>query len=163
MMRHIAPIAQTLRHIRNAPRPAMFHPHEEQDLTAGQHFAEVVAARLGSWGFIAAQALLMASWVVVNTIFLFASIRFDSYPFVFLNLAMSAEAAFTGPILLIAANAGAQRDHKQAERMAALLARIDTLLEEQQPREMPLAPVTPMRPRRKRAARGFDPMDPIEE
>jgi hypothetical protein len=35
---------------------------------------------------------------------------------------MSAEAAFTGPVLLIAANVGAARDHCQADRFEHLVA-----------------------------------------
>jgi hypothetical protein len=77
---------------------------------------------------------------------------------------MSAEAAFTGPILLIAANAGAQRDHKQAERMEKLLMRVDELLEAKKATPMPLAPVTPIRPAPKRSHRKVvNQFDPIEE
>ena len=137
MIRTLAPIRQQLRHLRNAPRPALFHPHTDEEMTAGQRLAELVAARVGSWGFIGAQSLVMLCWVTVNTLALFGAIHFDSYPFVFLNLAMSAEAAFTGPILLIAANAGAQRDHKQAERMEHMIARIDELLEKSEKSEKP--------------------------
>lgn len=47
------------------------------------------------------------------------------------NIVMSAEAAFTGPVLLIAANVGAARDHQQAARMERLertvLDRLDAL------------------------------------
>ena len=43
---------------------------------------------------------------------------------------MSAEAAFTGPILLIVANAGAARDHRQSARIEQLAAQ-NKQLEEQ--------------------------------
>ena len=107
------------------PRPAMFvvHPGTSAsagDMPRGQRVAEQVAGSLGSWGFIAAQAGVMAIWVLINTLVLFHAIQWDAYPFVFLNLAMSAEAAFTGPVLLIAANVGAARDHKQADRIEGL-------------------------------------------
>lgn len=129
MMRHIAPLAQQLRHLSAAPRPALFHPHADEELTQGQQLAEQVASRVGSWGFIGFQAILLTLWMTVNSLAVLRMIHFDAYPFILMNLFMSAEAAFTGPILLIAANAGAQRDHRQAERMEQLLARIDTLLE----------------------------------
>lgn len=131
MLSRIAPIQQRLRHLHLAiSRPAAFRSHaadEGGDLTAGQRLAEHAAGAIGSWRFIGAQAVVMALWIVLNTaIVLF---RWDAYPFVFLNLAMSAEAAFTGPVLLIAANVGAQRDHAQAARMerleAAMAARLD--------------------------------------
>jgi len=71
----------------------------------------------------------MVCWVLFNTLEASRVIHFDQYPFVFLNLAMSAEAAFTGPILLIAANAGAVRDHKQANRVEQLVTQNEQLEE----------------------------------
>jgi uncharacterized membrane protein len=93
----------------------------------GQRLAEQVAESIGSWRFIAAQAAAMAVWVLINTLVFFHAIQFDTYPFVFLNLAMSAEAAFTGPVLLIAANVGAMRDHKQYDRIEHLTAKTEDL------------------------------------
>src|SRR5437667_12559472 len=61
---------------------------------AGDRIADRVASFIGSWTFIIGQAGIMAVWVVVNSLALFGVIRFDEYPFVFLNLFMSAEAAF---------------------------------------------------------------------
>lgn len=102
----------------------------------GAQMAARVADAVGSWRFIGAQAAAMGVWVCFNTLAA-TSIRFDGYPFVFLNLAMSAEAAFTGPILLIAANVAAVRDRALATRMAALeeqnaqmLAHLQTLVEQ---------------------------------
>jgi uncharacterized membrane protein len=119
------------------PRPLMFKapPHEGQapaDTPFGQMLAERVAGAIGSWGFIGAQGIAMAVWVVINTLVFFHAIRFDAYPFVFLNLAMSAEAAFTGPILLIAANVGAIRDHRQYDRIEHLTAKTEDLGEKSQ-------------------------------
>lgn len=117
--------------LHNLQRPSMFvHPtHEADDAKMGQRMAESVAAAIGSWPFIAAQASAMAVWVLINTLAFTHVIHFDGYPFVFLNLAMSAEAAFTGPILLIAANVGAARDHIQSNRIEHLVAQ-DTQLAE---------------------------------
>jgi uncharacterized membrane protein len=98
--------------------------------STGQRLAEHVAAFVGSWAFISAQAAVMALWVLVNTLTFTGVLHFDEYPFVFLNLAMSAEAAFTGPILLIAANVGAMRDHKQSDRIEHLSAQNEALAEQ---------------------------------
>jgi uncharacterized membrane protein len=86
----------------------------------GARLAEQVANAVGSWTFIKAQAGAMALWVLVNVLQATGAIHFDPYPFVFLNLAMSAEAAFTGPVLLIAANFAAGRDRAQAARIEQL-------------------------------------------
>ena len=121
MFKSIAPIWQNLRHL---PRPKMFmrSPSDTEGVTTGQHLAEQVAGGVGSWAFIGGQALLMLTWVLINALAITRIVHFDPFPFIFLNLALSAEAAFTGPILLIAANAGAARDHRQAARIEQLAA-----------------------------------------
>jgi uncharacterized membrane protein len=121
-MKYVAALEQRLRHL---ARPIMFRATgpataAAEQVSVGQQVAERVAASVGSWAFIGAQAALMALWVLVNTLTFTGVLHFDIYPFVFLNLAMSAEAAFTGPILLIAANVGAIRDHAQADRIEHL-------------------------------------------
>jgi uncharacterized membrane protein len=57
----------------------------------------------------------MVLWVLVNTLALFGFIRFDEYPFVFLNLFMSAEAAFATPLILMSQNRSAERDREHAQ------------------------------------------------
>jgi uncharacterized membrane protein len=129
MLKAIAPIWQDLQHL---PRPKMFtrSATDTQSVTTGQHLAEQVAGGVGSWTFIGTQALIMIAWVVLNTLAITRIVHFDPFPFIFLNLAISAEAAFTGPILLIAANAAASRDHRQADRVEHLAAQ-NAQLEEQ--------------------------------
>ena len=129
MLKSVAPIWQNLRHL---PRPKMFmrSPSDTEGVTTGQHLAEQVAGGVGSWGFIGSQALIMLAWVLINALAITRIVHFDPFPFIFLNLALSAEAAFTGPILLIAANAGAARDHRQAARIEQLAAQ-NMQLEEQ--------------------------------
>ena len=82
---------------------------------AGDRIADRVASFIGSWTFIIGQAGLMAVWVVVNSLALFGVIRFDEYPFVFLNLFMSAEAAFATPLILMSQNRSADRDRVHAQ------------------------------------------------
>jgi len=131
MLKSITPIWQNLRHL---PRPKMFmrSATDTSGVSNGQHLAEQVAGGVGSWAFIGAQAAIIGVWIVFNTLLITQTIHFDQYPFVFLNLAMSAEAAFTGPILLIAANAGAARDHRQADRVEQLVAQNEQLEEQNQ-------------------------------
>ena len=57
----------------------------------------------------------MAVWIVVNALSLFGFMRFDEYPFVFLNLFMSAEAAFATPLILMSQNRSAERDREHAQ------------------------------------------------
>ncbi len=132
MLKSIEPIWGRLRHL---PRPQLFTTHKgasggSDGVSDGQLLAERVAGAVGSWGFIGAQAALMALWVLINTLAFTGALHFDQYPFVFLNLAMSAEAAFTGPVLLIAANFGAVRDHQQADRIERLGSQNEQLTEQ---------------------------------
>lgn len=97
--------------------PPVINVNEAADrqLTMGDRVADNVAEFIGSWKFIIGQAVIMACWVVVNTLALFHVFRFDVYPFVFLNLAMSAEAAFSAPIIMMSQNRQADKDRLTAQ------------------------------------------------
>ena len=65
---------------------------------------------MGSWKFVISQACVMIAWFVLNaTAWAFA---WDPYPFILLNLAMSAEAAFATPLLLMSQNRSAEADRE---------------------------------------------------
>jgi uncharacterized membrane protein len=85
----------------------------------GERVADAIASFIGSWRFIIGQAILMFLWVIVNTLAFFHVLHFDSYPFVFLNLAMSAEAAFSAPIIMMSQNRSAVRDKKRDDLEAS--------------------------------------------
>ena len=119
MMKSIAPLWERLRHVH---RPQVFRTHsaepEADRVTAGQRLAELVAAFVGSWWFLGGQAFFLFLWLIYNT--LQFTTHFDPPPYILLNLLLSFQAAFTGPVLLIAANVGAVRDHQQADRIEHL-------------------------------------------
>jgi uncharacterized membrane protein len=121
MLKSIYPIWGRLRHLR---RPQLFTTHNHaapdgaENITAGQRLAERVAAFVGSWWFLGGQAGFLVLWLIYNT--LQFTLHFDPPPYILLNLLLSFQAAFTGPVLLIAANVGAVRDHQQADRIENL-------------------------------------------
>lgn len=79
-------------------------------LTKGQRAADSVARFMGSWAFILVQATTMIIWFVLNvTVY---ALAWDPYPFILLNLAMSAEAAFATPLLLMSQNRAAEADRE---------------------------------------------------
>lgn len=80
------------------------------ELTRGQKAADSVARFMGSWRFVISQASVMVLWFVLNTTAL--ALSWDRYPFILLNLAMSAEAAFATPLLLMSQNRAAEMDRK---------------------------------------------------
>lgn len=76
------------------------------------HFGEVVADRvvavLGSWRFIIIQSVFLAFWLMLNVIVFMQ--HWDPYPFILLNLALSFEAAYASPLILMSQNRQASRD-----------------------------------------------------
>src|SRR6478672_7525981 len=92
-----------------------WHETHAEKQSPGDRIADRVAAFIGSWAFIMGQTGIMVVWVLVNTLALLGFIRFDIYPFVFLNLFMSAEAAFATPLILMSQNRSAERDREHAQ------------------------------------------------
>jgi uncharacterized membrane protein len=85
-----------------------------EPLTIGERIADHAAALVGSWRFIIIQTILVAIWVVLNIISW--DHKWDPYPFILLNLMFSVQAAYTGPILLLASNRQAATDRGMAQR-----------------------------------------------
>ncbi|MES2210046.1 MAG: DUF1003 domain-containing protein [Chloroflexota bacterium] len=77
--------------------------------------ADAVTAFMGSWTFIAIQTAIVAIWVGGNIFLLF---HFDPYPFIFLNLAFSTQAAYAAPLILLASNRSSIRDRMTLEHAA---------------------------------------------
>ncbi len=82
----------------------------------GVRIANAVTGFLGSWRFIVLQTAIVAFWVAGNIYELF---HFDPYPFIFLNLAFSTQAAYAAPLILLASNQSAVRDRATLEHAAA--------------------------------------------
>ena len=85
------------------------HIHTPRD--SGERIADQATAALGSWRFIIAQSIVFALWIVLNSLDFVA--HWDSKPFILLNLALSFQAAFTGPIVLLSQNRQAMKDRKR--------------------------------------------------
>ena len=130
MMRSIAPMWDRLRHLQ---RPHLFTvpghaPTTSDQPTVGQRLAERVAAFVGSWWFLGGQAFFLFLWLIYNTLQITS--HFDPPPYILLNLLLSFQAAFTGPVLLIAANVGALRDHAQSDRIEHLATQSEQLADQ---------------------------------
>jgi len=81
-------------------------------LTLGQKVADAVAATMGSWPFIIIQTGILAVWIVLNiTAFIE---HWDPYPFILLNLALSFQAAYAAPFIMMAQNRQQDIDRKEA-------------------------------------------------
>ncbi len=89
-----------------------------QEATRGERLADRTAGFIGSWPFLIGQTVLMTGWVIVNAVGIFA-LKWDPYPFIFLNLILSFQATYAGPVLLLAANRHAQKDRLTLEHAAS--------------------------------------------
>lgn len=86
----------------------------DQQRTRGERIADRAAAGIGSWAFLGAQSVFLACWMVANGLMLTPAARWDRYPFILLNLCLSFQAAYTGPVLLLAGKRQEARDRDQA-------------------------------------------------
>jgi len=82
--------------------------------TFGQKVADDVTKFGGSWTFIIIFILVLATWIILNTVPLFFE-PFDKFPYILLNLALSCLAALQAPIILISQNRQADRDRVKAD------------------------------------------------
>ena len=92
------------------------------NLTFGQKAADTVAKIVGSWPFIVIQTTLFIAWMGMNVYlaYQYAENRsffnaWDPYPFILLNLMLSFEAAYTGPIIMMSQNRQEEKDRIRAE------------------------------------------------
>jgi len=88
----------------------------EQRFTTGDQVADQFASGMGSWTFIIIQSVILAIWVAFNA----AAVHlgwwaWDPYPFIFLNLVLSFQAAYAAPIIMMSQNRAADKDRLAAE------------------------------------------------
>jgi len=91
-------------------------------MTLGQRVADRVASTVGSWPFIIVQTTLLFSWIAFNVWLVVMERRhpgflraWDPYPFILLNLVLSFQAAYTGPVVMMSQNRQAERDRLMAQ------------------------------------------------
>src|ERR1700716_1435871 len=112
-----AAVKKTLRHRKLKPddhkHPVNVLHHDEA--TFGEMLADKISAGIGSWTFLIIQTLAVTVWMIGNAILYF---NWDPKPFILLNLLFSIQAAYTGPVLLLAGNRHAQKDRLTLEHAA---------------------------------------------
>lgn len=85
----------------------------DERLTRGDKIADAVAATVGSWRFIIIQSCLLLAWLIINSIAW--ALRWDPYPFILLNLALSFQAAYSAPFVMMSQNRQAEKDRLTAQ------------------------------------------------
>jgi uncharacterized membrane protein len=84
----------------------------KEQLTAGQKASDLIAAKVGSWPFIIGQSIILFIWAILNVTAWFK--HWDPYPFIFMNLLLSLQAAYTAPMIMMSQNRAAIRDRVEA-------------------------------------------------
>lgn len=68
---------------------------------------------MGSWRFIILQSGVLTLWIILNVVA--AVSHWDPYPFILLNLALSFQAAYAAPIIMMSQNRQADIDREEAK------------------------------------------------
>lgn len=132
----------TLRTVRNRNwYPWSAHDHANpavrefhDDRTTGERVADDVAKFGGSWRFIFLFLGVIALWMIINTLIIGRALhghQFDPYPYIALNLALSAMAGLQAPIIMMSQNRASARDETLASHHYAESKKMETLLEGQ--------------------------------
>ena len=105
---------QRIRHVHRHKPVININQIQAEKLTSGQRIADQLAAVMGSWSFIIIQSIILAFWITLNVV---AYINhWDPYPFILLNLALSFQAAYAAPIIMMSQNRQAAKDRLMAEQ-----------------------------------------------
>jgi uncharacterized membrane protein len=77
---------------------------------------------VGSWTFILIQSGIFLIWVAINIYLVIAALQqpgslkaWDPYPFILLNLVLSFQAAYTGPVVMMSQNRQTEKDRLMAQ------------------------------------------------
>ena len=93
-------------------RAARRERRAEPELSVGQRVADLVAATMGSWRFIVIQSAILIVWIVLNIMGWIGA--WDPYPFILLNLALSFQAAYAAPFIMMSQNRQSEIDRRRA-------------------------------------------------
>jgi uncharacterized membrane protein len=118
------------RHARTHAHPVLQEAHDKR--TTGERVADNIASFGGSWPFIFIFLGLIAGWMIINTLIIREIVHgkaFDPYPYIALNLVLSALAGLQAPIIMMSQNRAAARDELLAQHHYDETQAIDKLLQ----------------------------------
>jgi uncharacterized membrane protein len=109
-------------------RPARLRLSPHYDPEAFGRFSEAIARLLGTGRYLVFQTVVVFGWITWNVAFRGTPAAFDPYPFILLTLALSLQASYAAPLILLAQNRQAERDRQEAEsdRRASARTQADT-------------------------------------
>lgn len=83
------------------------------DPDAFGRFSEAIARYLGTARFLVVQSIVVVLWISLNAVAW--GLQWDEYPFILLTLALSLQASYAAPLILLAQNRQAERDRESSE------------------------------------------------
>jgi uncharacterized membrane protein len=112
--REIEDIARDLiKHQHDHPPVRDLNREVERRLNFADRVADDFARLVGSWIFVAVQVGIMVIWILLNALNILRP--WDRFPFLFLNLILSLEAALWVSVVLMSLNRLADRDRLRAQ------------------------------------------------
>lgn len=95
---------------------------DDAQLTLGQRVADSVARIVGGWPFIFVQSAIILLWIAANAYLAYQYKTnpgffdaWDPYPYILLNLVLSFESAYAGPIIMMSQNRQSENDRLRAK------------------------------------------------
>jgi uncharacterized membrane protein len=85
----------------------------EEQMTLSERVADRVADIIGSWRFIIFQSVLIVIWITLNVVAWIE--HWDPYPFILMNVMLSFQAAYSGPVIMMSQNRQSAKDRLAAE------------------------------------------------
>jgi uncharacterized membrane protein len=97
------------------------------EFSMGDRIADKVAATMGSWNFIIIQTAILIVWIILNVTAYVQN--WDPYPFILLNLALSFQAAYAAPFIMMSQNRQAAIDRAAAQTDYSINAKAELEIE----------------------------------
>lgn len=85
---------------------------QKNTISFSERLSDKIAQIVGSWTFIVVQITVLTIWMAINVIL--PTFSWDPYPYILLNLALSFQAAFTAPIIMMSQNRQNMIDRKKS-------------------------------------------------
>lgn len=100
----------------------------KDSLTIGDVIADKLASFAGSWRFIIIFASILFFWILGNS--LFAVKAFDPFPFILMNLVLSALAALQAPVIMMSQNRQEEKDRIRANNDYKVNLKVELIIED---------------------------------
>jgi uncharacterized membrane protein len=95
--------------------------------TKSQVWADKVTEFSGSWTFIIWFFAVCVVWIGIN---MFSNVKFDPYPFLFLNWTLTVVSTFQSPLILLSQNRQNENDQAKTEEILQRLADLQKTVDE---------------------------------